>query len=65
MSGKGYPVPGPIRDENPCHKCQKPMRHTGCHDTCEKRAAWKAEVDRINGNRREYERQLGIRIKRK
>lgn len=62
---KGYQIPGPIRDENPCYNCQRPMRQPGCHDTCPDHAAWKAEIERIKANRREYERLLGIRIKRK
>lgn len=65
MSGKGKEIPGPIRDVNPCYKCQKPMRQPGCHDTCKKHATWKAEIERIKTNRREYERLIGIRIKRK
>ena len=62
---RGVPLTGQIRDDNPCHYCVKPMRHTGCHDTCEKHAAWTAEKERVKANRREYERKLGIRIKRK
>ena len=63
MSGNN--ISGPIRDENPCHDCKKPVRHTACHDTCKRHAAWQAEKERVKANRREYERKLGIRIKRK
>lgn len=34
MCGNGNKITGPIRDVNPCYKCQKPTRHLGCHDTC-------------------------------
>lgn len=62
---RGFQITGPIRDENPCYDCKKPMRHSGCHDTCEKHAAWKAKVEIVKANRREYERKLGIQFRRK
>lgn len=56
---------GPIRDENPCYNCKKPMRHTGCHDTCKRHAAWKAEVERVKANRREHARKRDIGWRKK
>lgn len=61
---KGRPFPSPIRDENPCRTCTN-ERHTACQDTCERRAKWVAEKDRVNENRRQYEKQIGIGIKHK
>ena len=55
----------PIRDENPCYKCQKPIRHLGCHDTCKRHKEWKAEIERVNANRREYARQSGLGWRKK
>ena len=51
---------GPIRDENPCYKCQQPTRHLGCHDKCKRHKEWKAEIERVNANRREYTRKSDI-----
>ena len=61
---RGQKILGPTRDENPCYYCKEPVRHTACHDTCKKHATWKAEIERVKANRREYERKLGIRLKR-
>lgn len=60
---RGVSINAPIRDENPCHNCKRPNRRTGCHDTCKEHKKWKAEVDRVNANRREYKRKLGNRYK--
>lgn len=30
-----------------CKNCNPPVRHLGCHDTCEKYLEYKAENDRI------------------
>lgn len=65
MIVKGKELPGPIRDENPCYKCQEPTRHLGCHDSCKRHSKWKAEVDRVSRNRREYVQQVGIGIRKK
>lgn len=62
---KGKPLDNPIRDENPCRDCRKPVRHDGCHDTCERRKTWLEEVERVKENRRKYEQRLGVRLKRK
>ena len=62
---KGRPISSPIRDDNPCLNCQKPKRHTACHGTCKDHEKWKAEIERVNKNRREYERQVGIGIHKK
>ena len=62
---KGNPITGPIRDENPCYKCQKPERHSACHDKCERHAEWKAEIERVNENRREYAWKSGIGWRKK
>lgn len=67
---KGKEPVNPIRDKIPCGNC--PERFTACSDRCPKDArgefgykAWKSEVERVNGNRRKYEQQLGIGLKRK
>lgn len=62
---KGSLFLNPIRDENPCYNCQRPERCATCHGTCKDHAKWKAEVERVNKNRREYARQkeLGWRKK--
>lgn len=68
--GRGKEVTGPIRDDNPCKDCTE--RFTACSDRCPKdkrgaygRKAYKAEIERVNENRREYERQVGIGIRKK
>lgn len=60
---KGNEIPGPIRDENPCRFCTD-ERHAGCHDTCERREKWLAEIRRVKENRDAYYKRLGNRIKR-
>ena len=68
--GKGKEITGPIRDDNPCKGCTE--RFTACADRCPKDArgerghkAYKAEILRVNRNRREYarNRDLGWRKK--
>ena len=68
--GRGNTVTGPIRDDNPCKDCTE--RFIACSDRCPKdergeygRKAYKAEIERVNKNRREYERQVGIGIHKK
>lgn len=34
-----------IYSDNPCHGCEKPVRHPGCHATCERRAEWRRRFD--------------------
>ena len=69
MPGKGREPTGPIRDANPCLNCLE--RFTACADHCPKdergeygRKAWVAEVKRVNKNRRDYMRKVGIRVKK-
>lgn len=31
-----------------CKGCKPPKRHPGCHDTCERYQAYRAELDRKN-----------------
>ncbi len=57
---RGAPIHGPIRDDSPCRFCEKPERNNVCHDTCEKHAKWKAEVEKVNNCRREYMRKRDI-----
>ncbi len=68
--GRGKEMDGPIRDDNPCKDCTE--RFIACSDCCPKdargeygRKAYKAEIERVNENRREYVRKLGIRFKSK
>ena len=68
--GKGNRLNGPIRDENPCKDCTE--RFTACSDRCPKdergeygHKAFKAEIVRVNENRREYLRQVGIGFHKK
>ena len=44
-----------FNDEAPCKGCEE--RHPGCHDSCGKYKAWKAEAQRKSGQYREYKRQ--------
>lgn len=68
--GTGKRIDGPIRDNNPCNGCTE--RFIACSDRCPKdargeygRKAWKAEIERVNKNRREYLWQVGIGIHKK
>lgn len=54
-----------IRDKNPCRDCPKKSQRPACRKGCEKDDAWHKELERIKANKRDYERQLGVRIKRK
>lgn len=47
-------IDSPIRDKPPCKGCEKDVAKPQCHDTCPEYARWKAEVDRVNENRRNY-----------
>ena len=67
---KGSPIPGPIRDDNPCFNCTE--RFTACSDRCPKdkrgeygRKAYKAEIERVNQKRRDHanKRQIGWEYK--
>lgn len=62
---RGKEMDGPIRDDNPCRFCTE--RFIACSDRCPKdergeygRKAYKAELDRVNKNRREYEKKFDI-----
>lgn len=61
---KGSSFTGPIRDVSPCLDCRKPKRYHGCHDTCPDHAKWTAEKERVNANRRKYEYEKGIGIRK-
>lgn len=63
--GKGKPIDGPIRDPNPCRGCTE--RFTACSDNCPKdkrgeygRNAYKAEIERVKKNQREYSKNREI-----
>ena len=67
---KGSPIPGPIRGPNPCNGCTE--RFTACSDRCPKdkrgeygRDAYKAEIERVKKNQRDYtkKRQIGWEYK--
>lgn len=67
---RGKEIPGPIRGENPCRDCTE--RFLACSDRCPKdergeygRNAWKSEIDRVNANRRKYEQEKSIGIRKK
>lgn len=61
----GKEISGPIRNDNPCLKCKQPKRHPGCHDKCKEYKEWKAEIERVNQNRRDYakNREIGWEYK--
>ena len=61
----GKRIDGPIRDDNPCLNCKKQTRYYGCHDKCPRYKEWKAEIERVNKNRRDYakNREIGWRNK--
>ena len=68
--GRGKDTTGPIRDDNPCKNCVE--RFLACSDCCPKDArgeygykAWKAELERVNQNRREYARKSDIGWRKK
>lgn len=62
---RGSPTIGPIRDEHPCKTCTDNQQRPTCRKDCEKDAAWHDELERVKSNRRKYEQQLGIGLKRK
>lgn len=62
---KDIPTYGPIRDENPCKTCPDIHKRPECRKGCERDAAWHRELERVKGNKQEYERMLGIRRKGK
>lgn len=61
---RGVPTHGPIRDESPCKDCPDNHKRPTCRKGCEKDAAWHEEIKRVKGNRKKYEQQLGIGLKR-
>ena len=63
----GKEISGPIRNDNPCLNCKKPTRHPGCHDKCQRHKEWKAEIERVNQNRRDYakNREIGWEYKKR
>lgn len=63
--GRGQGIDGPIRDMNPCRGCTE--RFTACADRCPKDErgeygykAWKAEIARVNKNRRDHAKKCEI-----
>ena len=67
---RGKEIEGPIRDDNPCNGCAE--RFVACSDRCPKdergeygRKAWKAEIERVNKNRREYLKKSDIGWRKK
>lgn len=42
--------------KSPCKGC--PNRHAACWDNCEKFKVFKAESDKVNAGRREYNKKL-------
>ena len=67
---RGKEMDGPIRDVNPCRDCTE--RFIACSDRCPKdergeygRKAYKAEIDRVNKNRRDYVKAKDIGWRKK
>lgn len=65
MADKGKELTGPIRGAGPCKGCTERFR--ACSDHCPKdergeygHKAWKAEIERVNKNRRDYAEKSGI-----
>ena len=67
---RGMETDSPIRIASPCKNCAE--RFIACGDHCPKDErgefgykSWKAEVDRVNKNRRDYakDREIGWRRK--
>ena len=55
------PIDSPIRDKPPCYGCKE--KFTACHGKCPKDnrgeygyLAWKAELEKVNKARAEYDR---------
>lgn len=70
MADKGKELPDPIRGESPCKDCTE--RFTACADHCPKdergeygHKAWKAEIERVNKNRRDYAEKSNIGWRKK
>jgi hypothetical protein len=70
--GRGKEIDGPVRNDNPCRNCTE--RFIACADHCPKDErgeygykAWKAEIERVNQNRRDYakNREIGMEYTKK
>ena len=48
----------PVRDKPPCAFCPPEEKYLACHDTCEKFAKWKTNVELVRENRRKYYESL-------
>lgn len=50
-----------IRGKGPCCGCERPWKKPGCHDTCPDFKPWLEELNRVNNNRKEYDRRTNIK----
>ena len=48
----------PIRETPPCKDCTD--RHPGCHDKCPRYSEWKANLEKVNEERRKYNQMATI-----
>ena len=55
---------GPIRNMHPCKDCPDKEKRPACRKGCQKDAEWHKELEKVNGNRIEYNRLECIRNKR-
>lgn len=58
-------INSPIRDDNPCRTCADKDKRPACRKGCKKDAAWHNELERVKDNKRKYEQQIGIGIRKK
>jgi hypothetical protein len=47
---------GAIRDIPPCKDCTE--KYTACYDKCEKYKAWRAKIELVKKNRKDYEKRM-------
>lgn len=51
-------TPQTVREKPPCAFCPPEEKYTACHDTCKRFAEWKARVELVKKNRKEYYESL-------
>ena len=56
---------GPIRDIHPCKNCPDKEQRPACRKGCKKDEDWHKELERVNANRRSYDRRDGVKYKKR
>jgi len=52
------PIDSPVRDKPPCKGCTE--RYEACWGKCEKYKAWKANLEKVNEERKKYNQRAAI-----